>query len=234
MEDLLIRPTTPQCAPIGSQPAPGASVAGPSESRNRGGCFSRAQKLAPMRLYLETKTAATITMPKSTWRGEKQPDRSPLPCRDDGVLSQGRPTAPYARSTSVAPSDVRPSLGNHRLTIANACSHSRTAARSAPVPLPAPVASVAGPSESRNRGGCFSRAQILGSKRAECGTNTTATIAMQKSTWRSYRGARNNLTGGRCLAAMTGYCRRDIERTATPGPRPWRPPTCGPRSATSG
>ena len=131
MEDLLIRPTTSQCAPIGSLPASVASVAGPGASRNRGGCFSRAQKLAPMRLYLGTKTAATITMPKSTWRGEKQPDRSPLPCRvaGDGSL---RPTAPYARSTSVAPSDVRPSLGDQRLTMADACSHSRTAARSAP------------------------------------------------------------------------------------------------------
>ena len=160
MEDLLIRPTTPQCAPIGSLPASVASAAGPSESRNRGGCFSRAQILGSKRVVCGTNTTATITMPKSTWRGERQPDRLPLPCRvaGDGSL---RPTAPYARSTSVAPSDVRPSLGDHRLTIADACSHSRTAARSAPVPLPASVASLRGPSESRNRGGCFSRAQKL-------------------------------------------------------------------------
>ena len=195
MEDLLIRPTTPRCAPIGSLPAPGASVAGPSESRNRGGCFSRAQKLAPMRLYLGTKTAATITMPKSTWRGEKQPDRLPLPCRvaRDGTL---RPTAPYARSTSVAPSDVRPSLGDQRLTMVDACSHSRTAARSAPVPPPAPVASAAGPGESRNRGGCFSRAQILGSKRAYVGRIRQLRLRCRNQPG----GARNNLTGRRSLA----------------------------------
>ena len=163
MEDLLIRPTTSQCAPIGSLPAPVASLRGPSESLNRGGCFSRAQILGSKRAVCGTNTTATITMPKSTWRGEKQPDRLPLPCRvaEDG---SPRPTAPYARSTSVAPSDVRPSLGDHRLTIADACSHSRTAARSAPVPMPVPVASVAGPGTSRNRGGCFSRAQKLAPK----------------------------------------------------------------------
>ena len=227
MEDLLIRPTTPRCAPV-PLPAPVASLRGPGGSRNRGGCFSRAQILGSKRAVCGTNTTATITMPKSTWRGEKQPDRLPLPCRvaGDGSL---RPTAPYARSMSVAPSDVRPSLGDHRLTMAEACSHSRTAARSAPVPMPSSVASVAGPSESRNRGGCFSRAQILGSKRAVCGTNTTATITMPKSTWRGEK--QPNRLPLPCRVAGEGS---PVRTAPTPGPRPWRPPTCGPRSATSG
>ena len=185
MNDPISQPTTPQCAPIGSLPAPIASVAGPGATRNRGGCFSRAQILRSKRVvcgdeYDSYDYDAEINLAQLL-RGPKQPNRSPLPCRvaGDGSL---RPTAPYARSTSVAPSAVRPSLGDQRLTMADDCSHSRTAARSAPVPLPAPVASLRGPSASRSRGGCFSRAQILGSKRVVCGTNTPATITMQKST----------------------------------------------------
>ena len=84
------------------------------------------------------------------------PVATPLPSRRGRQPEANRP---YARSTSVAPSDVRPSLGDQRLTMADDCSQSRTAARSAPVPMPASDASVVGPGTSRNRGGCFSRAQ---------------------------------------------------------------------------